>query len=90
MLRAKLRCPPTAEHYIHRQRLVDLFDEVVTNRVTLVVAPAGTGKTSLVAGWVAESSTPTAWLSLDDTDCDGVQFWSAVIAALESVAHGLR
>ena len=45
--------------------------------LTLVVAPAGTGKTSLVAGWMAESSTPTAWLSLDDTDRDGVQFWSA-------------
>ena len=58
------------------------------NRLTLVVAPAGTGKTSLVAGWVAESSTPSAWLSLDDTDCDGVQFWSGVIAALDTLAPG--
>ncbi len=56
--------------------------------LTLVVAPAGTGKTSLVAGWVAESSTPTAWLSLDETDRDGVQFWSAVIAALDTLAPG--
>ena len=86
--RAKLRRPATPEHYIRRSRLFDLFDEVVRNRVTLVVAPAGTGKTSLVAGWVAESSTPTAWLSLDDTDCDGVQFWSAVIAALDTLAPG--
>ena len=52
------------------------------------MAPAGTGKTSLVAGWVAESSTPSAWLSLDDTDCDGVQFWSGVIAALDTLAPG--
>ena len=58
------------------------------NQLTLVLAPAGTGKTSLVAGWVAESSTPTAWLSLDDTDCDGVQFWSGVIAALDTLAPG--
>ena len=84
--RAKLRRPEPPEHYIRRSRLFDLFDEAVWNRLTLVVAPAGTGKTSLVAGWVAESSTPSAWLSLDDTDCDGVQFWSAVIAALDTLA----
>ena len=86
--RAKLRRPATAEHYVYRARLLDLLEEVVRNRLTLVVAPAGTGKTSLVAGWAAESSTPTAWLSLDDTDCDGVQFWSAVMAALEALAPG--
>ena len=37
---------------------------------------------------MAESSTPTAWLSLDETDRDGVQFWSAVIAALDTLAPG--
>ena len=81
-----MRRPETAEHYIRRSRLFDLFDEVTCNRLTLVVAPAGTGKTSLVAGWVAESPLPSAWLSLDDTDADGVQFWSGVIAALDSLA----
>ncbi len=86
--RAKLRRPAIADHYVHRARLLDLVEDVVHNRLTLVVAPAGTGKTSLVAGWVAESSTPTAWLSLDDTDRDGVQFWSAVIAALDTLAPG--
>jgi len=54
----------------------------------LVVAPAGAGKTSLVAGWAAESSMPTAWLSLDESDRDGVQFWTDVVAALEAVAPG--
>ena len=73
---------------MRRSRLLDLFDEVVHTPLTLVVAPAGTGKTSLVAGWVAETSTPTAWLSLDETDRDGVQFWSGVIAALDSLAPG--
>ena len=88
--RAKLRRPATAEHYVRRSRLLDLFDEVVRNRLTLVVAPAGTGKTSLVAGWVAESSTPTAWLSLDDTDRDGVQFWSACDRRPGHVGAGMR
>ena len=86
--RAKLRRPATADHYVRRSRLLELFEELVANRLTLVVAPAGTGKTSLVAGWMAESSTPSAWLSLDDTDRDGVQFWSSVIAALDELAPG--
>ena len=84
--RAKLHRPANAEHYVRRSRLIELFEELVRNQLTLVVAPAGTGKTSLVAGWTAETTTPTAWLSLDDTDRDGVQFWSAVIAALEPLA----
>ena len=68
--------------------MLGLFAEVVECPVILVVAPAGTGKTSLVAGWVAEASTPAAWLSLDEADRDGVQFWSGVIAALETMAPG--
>ena len=86
--RAKLRRPATTEHYIRRSRLFVLCDEAADNRLTLVVAPAGTGKTSLVAGWVAESSAETAWLSLDETDRDGVQFWTGAIAALDMVAPG--
>jgi LuxR family transcriptional regulator, maltose regulon positive regulatory protein len=84
--RAKLRPPMPGEHYIRRARLLDLCEEVARAPLTLVVAPAGTGKTSLVAGWTAESSTPTAWLSLDELDRDGVSFWSHVIAALETLA----
>ena len=86
--RAKLRRPARAEHYVRRSRLLDLFDEVARCPLTLVVAPAGTGKTSLVAGWMAETAMPGVWLSLDDTDCDGVQFWSSVIAALDTLAPG--
>ena len=86
--RAKLRRPATPSTTSVARACSTSFDEVVRNRLTLVVAPAGTGKTSLVAGWMAESSTPTAWLSLDDTDRDGVQFWSAVIAALDTLAPG--
>jgi LuxR family maltose regulon positive regulatory protein len=88
LYRAKLRRPATAAHYVARPRVLDLFDEVVAAPLTLVVAPAGTGKTSLVAGWAVDSSTPSAWLSLDETDRDTVHFWSGVIAALEPLAPG--
>ena len=86
--REKLRRPATAGHYVRRPRLLDLFEEVARRKLTLVVAPAGTGKTSLVAGWTAESSMPSAWLSLDETDRDLVQFWSGAIAALDTVMPG--
>jgi ATP/maltotriose-dependent transcriptional regulator MalT len=84
--RAKLRPPEAGEHYVRRARLLDLCDEVARAPLMLVVAPAGTGKTSLLSGWTAESSTPSAWLSLDELDRDGVSFWSHVIAALEALA----
>ena len=84
--RAKLRRPVMGEHYVRRSRLLELCDEVTRAPLTLVVAPAGTGKTSLVSGWAADSSTPTAWLSLDELDRDGVPFWSQVITALEALA----
>jgi ATP/maltotriose-dependent transcriptional regulator MalT len=84
----KLRRPVIGEHYLRRPRLFELIDEIARAPLTLVVAPAGSGKTSLLAGWTAESSTPTAWLSLDESDRDGSQLWSGVIAALDTVAPG--
>jgi LuxR family maltose regulon positive regulatory protein len=86
--RVKLRRPLTGEHYVRRPRLLDLVDDIVRAPLTLVVAPAGSGKTSLLAGWTAETPTPTAWLSLDETDRDEIQLWTGVIAALETVAPG--
>ena len=80
VFRSKLR-PPNADRLVLRQRLLDLLD--AWKPLTLVVSPAGTGKSSLLASWVATLNTPVAWLSVDDTDNDAVQFWTGVIAALE-------
>ena len=52
--RSKLRMPVVSEHYVRRQRLHSLLDEVTGAPLTLVVAPAGAGKTSLLAGWMTE------------------------------------
>jgi LuxR family maltose regulon positive regulatory protein len=86
--RAKLRHPRIAEHYIRRPRLLALLDDLVRSPLTLIVAPAGSGKTSLLAGWVAETSTPVAWFSLDEGDRDVAELWTGMIAALEKVAPG--
>ena len=74
--RAKLRRPAMPEHYVRRSRLLDLFEEVVRCPLTLVVAPAGTGQDIPRRRVDDRDVVPCAWLSLDDTDCDGVLFWS--------------
>jgi LuxR family maltose regulon positive regulatory protein len=85
---AKLRRPVPVDHYVARPRLLELLDEVARGPLTLVVAPAGSGKTALLAGWLYDVSTPSAWISLDEADRDPVQFWSGMIAALETLAPG--
>ncbi len=87
VLQAKLR-PAASPYLLPRPRLHQLLDESVTAPLTLVVAPAGSGKTSLLSSWVAETDLPHAWLSLDEDDRDPVQLWRGVLAALEGIAPG--
>ena len=89
LFRSKLRRPVTPEHFVVRTRLHDLVDDLLTYPLTLVIAPAGVGKTSLLAGWAAAAQVPSAWLTIDETDRDGVQLWTGMVAALEPViSHG--
>jgi ATP/maltotriose-dependent transcriptional regulator MalT len=88
VLRAKLRVPPQPPHYVRRSRLLSFLDELAQSPLTVVSAPAGAGKTSLLAGWIAERDAPSAWLSLDDADRDPVPFWIDVIAAIEMLRPG--
>ena len=53
--------------------------------MTLICAPAGYGKTTLLQEWIARSGEPVAWVSLDAGDSDPTRFWSYVIAALQAV-----
>ncbi len=89
MLRARLLPPQIPDYFVRRSRLVELLEDDVSRApLTLVVAPAGAGKTLTLAGWAAESSIPTAWLSLDESDRDAVQLWLSLTAALETLAPG--
>jgi LuxR family maltose regulon positive regulatory protein len=88
LLRAKLRAPAMSDRYVRRPRLIKLLDSTATTPITLISAPAGAGKTTLAAGWVAESSSPAAWVSLDNTDQDARLFWTSVIRALQSLLPG--
>lgn len=88
VLQAKLRAPPVPDNFVTRQRLVDLLDELVAAPLTLVVAPAGAGKTALVSGWVATSLLDVTWLTLDEDDRDPHHLWNDLISALEVRSPG--
>lgn len=88
VLQAKLRPAATPGYLVSRPRLDDLLDAATESTLTLVVAPAGAGKTSLVRSWWEQKPEPRAWLSLDETDRDPTQLWWGILAALEGVAPG--
>lgn len=87
LLTTKLYIPPPRPTLIPRARLINQLDTGLTlgRRLTLVSAPAGSGKTTLIGEWVAGAGHPVAWLSLDEGDNDPVQFIKYLIAALQQV-----
>lgn len=85
LLATKLYLPRRRPGFITRPRLTERLDESLTRGLVLVCAPAGFGKTALLADWARRSRRPTAWLSLDQGDNDPARFWRHVIAALERV-----
>jgi len=88
VFRAKLRPVVNPAYLLPRPRLHALLDAAVAAPLTLVVAPAGSGKTSLLRSWAAETTLPLAWLSLDEEDRDPQLLWRGMLAALEGVAPG--
>ena len=91
ILATKLYIPPSRRRVVLRPRLVERLDEGLAagNKLTLVSAPAGFGKTTLIGEWVVGCGRPTAWLSLDEGDSDLSRFLTYLIAALQTVAPGI-
>ena len=91
ILATKLFIPPSRRSVVLRPRLVERLNEGLAagNRLTLVSAPAGFGKTTLVGEWLAGCGRPAAWLSLDEADSDPSRFLTYLIAALQTVAPGI-
>src|SRR5690606_12746328 len=84
VLTTKLHPPRRRRTLVARPRLRDRASRNGNPALTLVSAPAGFGKTTLVADWFAGERT-TAWLSLDARDNDPERFWTYVLAALATV-----
>ncbi|MDP9375352.1 MAG: helix-turn-helix transcriptional regulator, partial [Chloroflexota bacterium] len=89
LLVTKLRVPRAAAPRVPRQRLRERLAEGLAGPLTLVCAPAGYGKTTLLADHVARDGRPVAWLSLDAADNDPARFWGYVLAALEAARPGV-
>lgn len=83
LLTTKFLRPSTDRRAIRRDRLNTLLEPADAKRLNLVVAPAGFGKTTLVAQWRARSTGSTAWLSLDEHDDEPRRFWQYLIGAFE-------
>jgi LuxR family transcriptional regulator, maltose regulon positive regulatory protein len=74
---------------VRRPRLADQLGEGLSLGLVLVAAPAGYGKSVLLAEWVRGLAQPVAWLSLDGGDNDPVRFWRHVLTALDTTRPGL-
>ncbi len=85
--RSVLRAPTLPAHYLRRERLLRALDDLLTTPLVLVSAPAGTGKTSLLAGWSEESDRPVGWLSLDETDSDPSAFANDLAEAIDQLVR---
>ncbi len=86
LLATKLFPPTAGPVVLPRPRLEATVAEAVQRPLTLVVAPAGYGKTTLVTRWIDSTEDRVAWLSLDAADDDPHRFWEYVVFALASVA----
>src|SRR4051812_22567164 len=88
LLETKLYIPRLRRGLVTRPRLSERLSHGGESKLTLVSAPAGFGKTTLVAEWLGATPAderPTAWLSLDPSDNRAASFWPYLIAALQTV-----
>jgi len=92
LLSAKLSLPPLGRSIVPRPRLTARLDQGLTRPLTLISAPAGFGKTTLLSEWRASRAGrgfPLAWLSLDNDDNDPTRFLSYLVGALAALRGGV-
>ena len=89
LLATKLHVPGPRPGFVPRPRLADRLDEGLGRGLVLVCAPAGSGKTALLADWARRGRRPVAWLSLDAGDNDPARFWRHAVAALDGLCPGI-
>jgi LuxR family transcriptional regulator, maltose regulon positive regulatory protein len=91
----KLYVPRLRRGLLARPRLGERLDRAAESRLTLISAPAGFGKTTLLAEWLSSDTDASdegrrvAWLSLDEGDSESTSFWTYVITALQAAVPGV-
>jgi LuxR family maltose regulon positive regulatory protein len=89
LITTKLQLPRAQLNLVPRPHLIERLDEGLNSPLTLISAPAGSGKTSALRAWIAHREQAIAWLSLDEEDNDPTRFWTYVIAALQRLRPDL-
>ena len=91
ILATKLYIPQLRPNAVSRPRLTERLNEGLhhNRKLTLIAAPAGFGKTSLLSEWVAGCDRKAAWLSLDQADSDPIRFLTYFVAALQKIAPNI-
>ncbi|OBG33122.1 helix-turn-helix transcriptional regulator [Mycobacterium alsense] len=91
LLGTKLHIPAIGTQLVHRAALLDVLSAGLRRKLTLLSAPAGWGKTTLLAEWAlgADEDQRFGWLSVDPSDNDPVWFWMYVVAALQKISPGV-
>jgi LuxR family maltose regulon positive regulatory protein len=89
LLKTKYHIPGLNKHLLTRQILNHKLNDSLSNKLTLITAPAGYGKTTAVLKWLEIIPHPTAWLSLDAGDNEPLVFWRYFYAALDSILSGI-
>jgi LuxR family maltose regulon positive regulatory protein len=85
LIRTKLHRPRVSDDLVLRPHLLDRLNQSLDRKLTLVSAPAGFGKTTLVASWLESCRRPSAWLSLDENDNDLFLFLRYLISAIRTL-----
>jgi LuxR family maltose regulon positive regulatory protein len=83
LLATKFHIPAIRPEMVQRPRLLQKLSTGLDRRITLISAPAGFGKTTLLSAYLSQLKHPAAWLSLDEGDNDPAQFWSYLITACQ-------
>ena len=89
ILSTKLSIPPVRPAALSRALLLKRLDQGLSCKLTLVSAPAGFGKTTLLAEWASACKAPLGWISLDETDNDPIRFFAYISAALQMIDPNL-
>jgi LuxR family maltose regulon positive regulatory protein len=89
ILATKLYLPGLRPNLVLRPRLLERLNEGLHRTLTLISAPAGFGKTTLLSAWLAGCARPAAWLSLDERDSDPTLFLTYLVAALQTLAPSI-
>jgi len=85
LLASKFYYPPHRPDFVQRPNLLESLDAGLSGKLTLVSAPTGFGKTTVVSEWIRVRGHPTAWLSLDKKDNDPSRFLIYLIASLQRI-----